>query len=174
MSNQKKTLFFAFEVEADWETRCPAGRIVPFDKRVMSIVSLGDLSSWELLSLLDTFPLPPFEIGMKATCDRCLFLPEKTSSIVACHLRLYQNADLMVSYQREVVEWLQNEGIPVERRNFSPYVTIAHSPFITNEWKDSFEPIDVRVMNLKVYEGVNQLTYFPIWSFSPKKIGALV
>jgi 2'-5' RNA ligase len=165
MSNDNKRLFLAFEVKAHWPFHLPAGRIIPEEGRHMTLAFLGNTSFKPLKEKLQNLPPPPFLPNQEGVCDRVLFLPTQAPKVVAWHVRLFDYSDCLIDYHNTICDYLINEGYKIERRDFLPHISVARSPFISSDWKQAFEPLPVRLMELKLYESVGNLNYKPIWSF---------
>lgn len=164
--HEMKRLFFALEIHAPWQQKLPAGRLLDESHRHMTLAFLGHADYSVLKRILNSFPTPPFKVGLAGKFDRCLFLPKKHSKVVAWHVDWLEQTALIPPYQQSLISWLKFHGFkPDEREVFLPHVTIGRAPFNREEWHQNFIPLPMTAQNIHLYESMGNLVYQPIWTF---------
>ncbi len=152
-----KRLFFGIEAVAPWPEELPEGRRLLESDRHLTLAFLGerDPSSIDL----DSFPIPPFSIGIGAIFDRPLFLPERSPRVAAWHAHFLELKEEFLEFQKKLVSWLDL------KEKFLSHVTIARAPFSVREWKDRFQKLPVFFQNIHLYESLGYSRYKPIWTY---------
>jgi len=168
--DERKRVFFAFEVKAPWHDQLPDGRILSESDRHLTLAFLGDIHFPSLERILSSFPKPPFKVGMVGQFNKCLFLPPKRPNVVAWHIDWFDKGDGPAIFQQKVIQWLQQHGFSENhsKQHFLPHVTIARRPFQISEWKQIFHPLPVMITNIHLYESLPGLTYRPCWTYCLK------
>ncbi|MGA8164528.1 MAG: archease [Waddliaceae bacterium] len=168
--DERKRVFFAFEVNAPWPEHLPDGRTLSESDRHLTLAFLGDTHFPSLEHILSSFPTPPFKIGLTGQFNRCEFLPPKRPNVVSWHIDWFdQDHDLGV-FQQQVIQWLQQHDFSVSqpKHRFLPHVTLARRPFHINQWRQAFHPLPVMISNIHLYESLGHLTYHPRWTYELK------
>ena len=158
-----KRLFFGFEVHAPWPDNLPDSRSLKAKHRHLTLVFLGNTSYKKIRSLIPQLPKPSFRVGAFGICDSSLFLPHRDPKVVTWHVEPF-GEDVLASYQKELSEFLEGEGYPIDKRKFLKHITLGRSPFKKSEWKKHFRPLPVYFHHLHLYESSQGLVYEPIWS----------
>lgn len=158
-----RRLFFALAIEAAWPEKLPSGRILHEKDRHMTLEFLGNISFSSLESLLQTFPQPPFKIGLAGKCDHLLFLPEATPRVVAGHISWFKS-HCLEKYLKLITDWLQNNHYGTHKKEFFPHITIARKPFHQEEWEKITLPFPMIAKGIHLYETVGSLNYKSLWS----------
>ncbi len=161
----KKRVFFGFEVSSPWPHDFPQGKLLDENHRHMTWAFLGEVDCDPLFNSLQSFPLPPFKVGLAGIFDKLLLLPPRHPHVAAWRIQWLDDPLPLEAYQKAFIAWLQNEGFnPREREEFLPHVTICRSPFNIVEWKKSFVPLPVILKHLHLYESKGGSHYTPLWS----------
>jgi 2'-5' RNA ligase len=159
-----KRLFFALPVEAPWP-ELPKGRLIAPHMRHFTLAFLGNIPYELLEERLPELPLPAFKVGFSGYFDQCLFLPEKHPNVVAWHGVMDQQA-ASEAYAIALNSWLKGIGLTIHLGlPWLPHVTLARTPFDSNEWKISFSTTPFFVRGLYLYESFPGLQYKPIWRY---------
>lgn len=162
----EKRLFFAAEVEAPWPDEYPPGRLIEEPCRHITLAFLGNIPYQKLYDALNSFPPPPFKIGPSGKCDKLLFLPEHDPRVVALHIQWLDKEQQLNSFQKSLLQWLEERGYKVDTRELLSHVSLARSPFEEQSWKDSFLEIPIFIKAIHLYESVGNLHYLPRWHFT--------
>ncbi len=161
--DNKKRLFFGFEVHAPWPESLPTGRMPKTNEHHITVAFLGETSHEKILRLLPEIPKPPFKIGIVGAFDGCLFLPENNPRVVAWRGKSFEK-DLLASYQKELTTFLKKQNYPLDDRPFLNHTTLARSPFEKDDWEQAFQPLPYFIKALHLYESLGNLTYKPLWT----------
>lgn len=162
---EEKRLFFGYGVEAPWPENTPKGHILDVQQRHLTLAFLGNVPFQKTLSLLHTFPIPNFKVGLVGQFDRCLFLPEQTPRVVAWHVN-WDNSKGVQQFQKSLVQWLQANSFKIENsRTFLPHVTICRTPFKAQDWKEAFSPLPCLMRSFHLYESMGNLKYQSRWQY---------
>src|ERR1700722_13001954 len=160
MEEKSQRLFFGFEAEAPWPEQFPAGRLLDKNCRHMTLAFLGQAPFLKLAQHMETFPIPPFRVGIAGKFDKIVFLPEKKPRVVAWHVDWFDDAISLTGYHQALISWLQKQGFyPDSRKEFLPHVTICRVPFDPHQWKKRFIPLPMVIKNIHLYESIGQLKY---------------
>lgn len=165
MEPDVKRLFFAFEVQSPWPQELPQGRLLKEEQRHMTLAFLGNIPYDQLKSILPVIPKPTFSVGLAGCFDHCLFLPPRNPHVVAWNVEWLDDPSPMLSFQKNLVEWLQQNHFNMDHRPFLPHVTICRSPFQIRQWKEAFTPLPCILTKIHLYESIGNLNYEPIWSY---------
>lgn len=163
MKEIKKRLFFGCEASAPWPIDYPSGRIIDPSYRHLTLAFLGNVLYSPLEEILPEFPGPPFKISPIGFFDQCLFLPKHHPHVAAWNVK-WLNDPPFESFRQQFAAWLKSHHYPIDRRPFLPHVTIARSPFSSEEWKKSFTSLPMMATGIHLYESVGNLVYKPLWS----------
>lgn len=162
--NIKKRLFFAYEVKAPWPEKAAPGRKIADEMRHMTVVFVGTSDVAKLLPILENFPKPPIKVGQAGYFDKCLFLPDRRSRVVAWHTHFFLSPKSLINYCEEVASWLKNKQvIPDTKRPWLPHVTVARRPFEKAPWLKSFEPLPFFIKDLILFESLPFSNYKQLW-----------
>ena len=164
---ENKRLFFGFEVFSPWPESMPSGRVLLEPDRHLTVAFIGDSNLHEMIDRLAAFPPLPFQIGLCGVFDRPLFLPQRSPNVVAWHVQWLEKEDLFLQFQKHLVEWLKENGLPLSEHGgeFLSHVTIARKPFAIHEWKEVFEKRPLFIRNLHLCESLGSLRYKVCWSY---------
>jgi len=165
MEEKKKRVFFALEVVSPWPQNLPAGRMLDENHRHMTIAFLGWSDFSTLKNSLESFPLPPFKVGMAGKFDKCLFLPKRHPRVVAWHVEWIDGAAAIQTFQKALIAWLQFHNFQPDVRDLLPHVTICRAPFDRDGWEKNFTPLPMIINNIHLYESLGQLVYEPLWTY---------
>lgn len=161
-----KRVFFAFDIDAPWPERLPKGRILDEQARHMTVAFLGNIEFEPLQAILKDVPPLPIPVGIVGRFDECLFLPERHPRVVAWHIDWLEHGDLIASWQKELVTWLQSFGfMPDARKDLLPHSTLCRAPFNPRQWQKAFTPLPLCIKGLHLYQSMGNLKYEPIWSY---------
>lgn len=160
-----KKLFFGLEVHSPWPEQLPQGRIIEKTDRHLTLAFLGPIVFSKIQEILPLLPLPPFQVGLVGSFDHCLFLPLKHPHVAAWHVHWLEPAEVLESYQKQLVKWLKSYQFSVnEYDQFLPHVTICRDPIHQSEWEQSFVSLPLIISHLHLYESLPHSKYKPIWS----------
>lgn len=164
---ENKRLFLGMEVVAPWPEELPSGRILLPEDRHVTLAFLGDTNLPQLQTLLDSFPKPPFEIGLAGYFDHPLFLPESSPHVAAWHIHWLEQEAQFFHFREEIVAWLQGYHLfpKKEKKRFVSHVTIARSPFVIHEWKHSFVKRPLFIRNIHLCESLGFSRYEVCWTY---------
>ncbi len=137
------------EVVAPWPEELPKGRVLLAQDRHLTLVFLGDSNMPDL----ESFPKPPFRIGLAGIFNKPLFL----SNVVAWHIDWLEEG--LLSYQNQLAHWLNIKG------NFLSHVTIARKPYLVEGWSAQFEKLPMYVKNINLYESLGGSKYKILWQY---------
>jgi len=162
-----KRLFFGMEVVSLWPEDWPAGRVLLEPDRHLTLAFLGDNHLPALMSRLETFPDPGFQIGVAAIFDRPVFLPQREPRTAGWHVHFLEQKGLFIDFQKRLIVWLKEQGLsPRENHDeFLPHVTIARAPFVINEWKEAFVKRPLFLKNIHLCESLGSSRYQIHWSY---------
>lgn len=161
---EEKRLFFGFSVDSPWPSTYPKGRIIEESARHLTLAFLGNHPFEKLEKELSHFPKPDFLIGPAGVCDELLFLPKFKPRVVSHHVHWLVDGEAINTYQEKVLDWLENLGLPVDRRPFLSHITLARAPFVEKEWEEAFENLPVIITGIHLYESIGNLRYPSIWN----------
>ena len=159
----RKRLFFGFEVHAPWPETLPDARTLKAKHRHLTLAFLGDTSYSKIRDLIPRLPKPHFRVGPVGISDSCLALPKRHPNVVTWHVDPF-GEDLIDTYQKELSEFLEGEGYQKDRRKFLKHITLGRSPFNKREWKKRFRSLPLYFHHFHLYESYGGLRYEPIWS----------
>lgn len=157
-------LFFGFGVDAPWPDEHPMGRIVKNEARHITVAFLGNVELAGVEPLLERMPKPPWKVGAVGILDEILFLPHRHPRVAAFNVSGRNFPDPLLAYQKELVNWLREEGFELDRRDFLPHVTVARAPFHVGEWRAVFYPIPYYTGPLNLYRSLGDSRYEVLWS----------
>lgn len=152
---ERKRLFLCVEVVAPWPEDLPKGRLLLEADRHLTLVFLGEIALD--LTILDSMPKPPFEIGIAGIFDKPLFLPSHSPRVAAWHVKWLEGEDLILQFQKTVADWFKKKG------EFLSHVTIAREPFVISEWKRTFKPLPLFTKNIHLCESLGHSRYKVLW-----------
>jgi 2'-5' RNA ligase len=168
MSEEIKRVFFAIEVHAPWPSKLPQGRLLDETHRHLTLAFLGNIPYPPLHNILEHFPTPLMRIGSVGFFDSCLLLPPRHPHVVAWHAHWLEDHTALVTFQKQLMEWLLSHGYSLDTREWKPHVTICRQPFHAQEWQKAFAPLPFYTSSIHLYESVGNLQYVPIWSYPIK------
>ncbi len=151
-----RRLFFGVEIRAPWPDNEPKGRLIGHQSRHMTLAFLGNV---EEAPKMEGFPQSPVAIGPAGLFDEPLFL----RNVLAYHVK-WLGPDWIGGYAKKVQTWLGK----VDRREWTPHVTVARKPYEKKEWKKAFVPLPVLGGSIHLYESTGNLHYEPIWTLALK------
>jgi len=159
-----RRLFFGAQTEAPWPKECPPARLVPEETRHLTLAFLGQNSFVQLKSILPSVPRPSFAIGPAGVAKAVVFLPPEKSRVVALTCDWLFSKDALNSYQKELADWLAEQGYALDKRPFFPHITIGRAPFDLTQWKEGFSPLPFFVRAIHLYQSTGNLQYSSLWS----------
>jgi RNA 2',3'-cyclic 3'-phosphodiesterase len=158
-----KRLFFGAQTRAPWPKDYPVARMIPEETRHLTLAFLGQNSFSKFQNILSFIPRPSFAIAPAGIAKELLFLPKDKSRVVALSIDwLDANAPLN-SYQKELADWLQNQGYSLDKRPFFPHLTIARAPFDKRQWEEHFIPLPFFIKAIHLYQSLGNLQYHSLW-----------
>ena len=162
-----KRLFFGLEVHAPWPTHFPKGNILAETQRHVTLSFLGHCDLENLLGELRYFPLTSktSPIGFCGLFDYCLFLPPKTSHVVAWHNHWYHQKYFIEIFQRTLTDWLKQLHFSPDSSEWLPHTTICRGSFDQEEWLKSFIPLPFFTQSIHLYESLGNATYQSVWNY---------
>ncbi len=163
--SDSKRLFFGAQVDAPWVKDYPFARLIPEETRHFTLAFLGQSSFSRLEGLLPGIPQPSFAIGPSGIGKELIFLPPEKSRVIAASVDWLERDARLNSYQKELADWLQNQGYPLDQRPFLPHITIARAPFDKEKWQAQFTPFPFFVKAIRLYESLGNLQYQSLWEW---------
>lgn len=142
-------LFFGMEVVAPWPEELPHGRTLLIEDRHLTLAFLGESNMPDL----DSFPKPPFSIGLAAIFNKPVFL----AHVIGWHIQWLEEG--LLPYQKQLADWLQIKG------EFLSHVTMARKPFVAAEWRNQFQMLPLYVKNINLYESLGHSKYNVLWRY---------
>jgi RNA 2',3'-cyclic 3'-phosphodiesterase len=161
--SKTKRVFFAMECQAPWPEELPKGKIIPEESRHMTLAFLGDVDIEELMSNLEEFPKPFFDLGFTAILDKCLFFPEKRPRVAAWGVNFGNRENELKGFHKALLEWMKEYGYPVEDRDYVPHITLSRGKFSKRDWEDSFYPLPAALTNIHLFESLGRSEYRSLW-----------
>lgn len=167
MEMDLKRLFIGMEVVAPWPEDLPEGRILREEDRHLTLAFLGETDASHLLSFLNSFPKPAFPMGIGAIFDRPLFLPQRDPHVAAWHIRFLEEEESFLAFQKNLTAWLKEGGLtPKEKKgDFLAHVTVARSPFVVHEWKETFQKLPLYLKDIHLCESLGHSKYQILWKY---------
>ena len=165
---EKKRLFFAFDVISPWPEKLPEGKIIPPKMRHLTLVFLGETNFSLLKKELKNMPLPKFLIAPTGIFDQCYFLPKRGKNVVAWHMQCLEKEDFIKTYQKDLQKWAEEKELCKKKeKDFFSHVTLCRKPFLPNDWKKAFSPLPFAIKSLHLYESLGHSKYVSLkkWSF---------
>lgn len=163
VNQEKRRLFFGLAIEAPWEGGYPEGRLIAETGRHITLAFLGNIDFLPLQEKLADLPLPSFVVAPVGKTDQVLFLPESTPRVVAHHVHWLSQNQAILSYHQRLLDWLQAQGLKVDRRPLLSHITLARSPFDQAAWRSSFHPLPLFISRIVLYDSPGHLEYVPLW-----------
>ena len=150
-------LFFALQVVSPWPDRLPPGRFIAEEHRHLTLAFLGESNMPDL----ESFPKPPFSIGLSGFFDKLVLLPKHVHPHVAAwHIHWLEGEQILNAYQKQVLQFLKLNESP-----FLPHVTIAREPFDKEAWEHQFELLPMYVKDVRLCELLGYSQYRTIWAY---------
>lgn len=161
-----KRLFFGAQVEAPWPKDYPNARMIPEEVRHLTLAFLGQNSFSKFKKILPFIPRPSFVIGPVGIAKELVFLPKETSRVVASSIDWLKTNEPLNTYQKELSDWLQEQGYSLDQRPFFPHLTIARAPFDKEQWQEHFTPLPFFIKAIHLYQSMGNLQYQTLWQCS--------
>jgi 2'-5' RNA ligase len=165
---EKKRLFLSMEIVSPWPNELPEGRVLLKQDRHMTLCFIGDAHLPEVKELLETFPKPPFEIGLAGFFQKPLFLPPRRPNVAAWEIQFLEQEAELRKYQGDLVSWLRSKGLiqRKKRERFLPHATIARRPFSISEWRRDFHPLPLYGGSIHLCESLGESRYEVCWRYA--------
>jgi 2'-5' RNA ligase len=163
----EKRMFFGLEVISPWPMDYPSGRLIKESDRHLTLAFLPHVSFSRLSSLLDSCPLPSFQVGLAGQFDQCLPLPTRHPTVVSWHVEWIENDESIRQFQQKLMQWLIHHDFHPSNpdRDFLPHVTLARQPFVTKDWIESFKKRPIIAKDLHLYESLGHSNYQSCWHY---------
>jgi 2'-5' RNA ligase len=161
-----KRLFFGAQVQAPWPKEYPSARLIPEETRHLTLAFLGQNSVSKLAQALPSIPQPSFAIGPSGIARALIFLPLEKNRVVALSTDWLGDSAKLNSYQKELLDWLQSLGYPLDKRPFFPHITLGRAPFDKKQWQEYFIPLPFFIKAIHLYQSLGQLRYESLWESS--------
>jgi 2'-5' RNA ligase len=162
MSDSKR-LFFGAQAAAPWPKDYPPARMIPEETRHLTLAFLGQNSFSKFKTVLSSVPRPSFAIGPAGITKELIFLPKDRSRVAALSINWLDAEAKLNGYQKELTDWLQNQGFSLDKRPFFPHLTIARAPFDQNQWQEHFTPLPFFIKAIHLYQSLGNLQYQSLW-----------
>lgn len=167
MNEERKRLFFGWNVEAPWPPHFPEGRLLQEHVRHMTLAFLGQTDYNKLKNKLKEFPPPPFQVARVGQFTECLFLPFRHPNVVAWNIEWFDKKEPIHDFQKTLSLWLQTlDLLQPEKREWLPHVTLCRQPFQSKKWQKSFSPLPFITQEIHLYESLGNLNYQSLWHYS--------
>jgi len=134
--------------------------------RHMTLAFLGSAAPSRVLDAITLFPQPPFALGPVGIFDSCLPLPPRQPRLIAWHVDFLQRSDLLASFHRLLVVWLERHGlISAHADRFCPHVTLCRRPKQLADWEQAFTPLPLFIRAITLFSSLGASQYQPLWSY---------
>lgn len=163
MDKDSGRFFIAFDVQAPWPKKLPAGRILEPDHRHLTLAFLGQHSRVQVLEQMQDFPTPPFSVAPVGVFDKLLLLPHHHPRVAAWHAHWPQFSPVLETYHRQCRDFLLDQNYKLDLRPLKPHVTLARKPFSPRQWREAFCPLPFYVSSLNLYESLGHCRYQSAW-----------
>lgn len=161
-----KRLFWGMEIDAPWPQVYPPGKILDVQNRHLTLAFIGMYDPKYIIPLLKSFPEPPFELGLAAKFEDCIFLPPKRANVVAWEFRLLTNEENFSFFLKDLEHWLIKNNIPCAKHKndkFLPHITIARQPSNMKEWRKNFSPLPLILNTIHLFSSEGHSQYTSLW-----------
>lgn len=158
-----KRLFFGAQARAPWPKEYPPARMIPEETRHITLAFLGQNSFSKLKKILPSIPRPSFTIGPAGIAKELIFLPKEKNRVVALSVDWLDTKAKLNGYQKELSDWLQEQGYSLDTRTFFPHLTIARAPFDKEQWQENFTPFPFFIKAVHLYQSLGNLQYRSLW-----------
>ncbi len=158
-----KRLFFGAQTLAPWPKDYPPARMIPEETRHLTLAFLGQNPFSKFKTILPSIPRPSFAIGPAGIAKELIFLPKDKSRVVALSIDWLDANAKLNRYQKELSDWLQNQGYSLDKRPFFPHLTIARAPFDKKQWQEHFTPLPFFIKAIHLYQSLGKLQYQSLW-----------
>ncbi len=158
-----KRLFFGFELIAPWNDLPLSKRLLPPERRHLTLAFLGDVEEENLLSHIVEIPKPPFLVGKCGVLDTLTFLPKRHPRLVSFHADLGSHFNACKEYAAALENWLITLGYSFHQdREWLPHATISREATQFDRWKSHFTPLPFYFDKLQLYQSFPQMDYRPL------------
>lgn len=164
--DDKKRLFFGFEINVPWPTTLPHGKVLLEEDRHLTIAFLGDADYAKLSPLLPAIPLPAFKVGPTGFFEKFHFLPKRHPHVVAWEVTWFDQELSLNLYVQSLKSWLKERDFSVDDKgDILFHVTLARAPFEFSEWRKVFKELPIAVCALHLYESLGHSHYRSLHSY---------
>lgn len=166
----KKRLFWGFEVLAPWPEEYPQGRLINNTSRHITVTFLGNVDHLKFLESLPDIPPIPFKIGLVGAFNKCSFFPSaRHPNVTAWEIDWWDDPTELFSFQKDFSNWHKSKQLIIhEKEVYLPHTTICRSPKNLEEWKKAFHPLPMMIKDFHLYESLGNLQYKPLFTYPIK------
>ena len=168
MLNEKKRIFFAFEIEAIWQNVPKENKIIEEKNRHITLLFLGENNLLEVEKYLNELPELETKIAPVGFFDKCIFLPEKKPRLVAYSVNFLNKKTNIENFQKKLFDFFQNKNFVLKERLkiFLPHVTICRNNFDLKKFKENFIQTPLYVKSFNLFESLGHSVYKTLWKKS--------
>jgi len=164
MENNKKKVFFGFEIETFWIDIPKEKKNISEKNRHITLLFLGENDITKINNLLDILPSCNFEIGLVGFFKKCLFLPLKKPKLIAYQVDFFEKNEIVENFQKQLFEFFKKKNFQIKQNNkFLPHVTICRNDFNIEVWKSSFKFLPLYIKSFNFYESLGHGEYNTLW-----------
>ncbi len=165
MQEDKKRIFFGFEIEANWLKIPEEKKIIQEKNRHITLLFLGEQKFLDIKNCLNEIPLLDLKISPIGFFDKILFLPKKHPRVVAYQANFFDKNQKIQNFQKDLFEFFKKKNFNLKnnRNNFVAHVTICRNEFAIDMWKKNFEPFAFYVKSFNLFESLGSSDYLTLW-----------
>ncbi|NGX28683.1 MAG: RNA 2',3'-cyclic phosphodiesterase [Candidatus Anoxychlamydiales bacterium] len=165
MFDEKKRIFFGFEIETLWQDIPKEKKVIEEKNRHITLLFLGENNLSDVEKYLKDLPILDEKIAPVGFFDKCLFLPEKRPRLVAYRVDFLNKKSQIEKFQNQLFEFFQNKKFEIKHNHnfFLPHVTICRNNFDINKWKDSFIKTPLYLKSFNLFESLGGSVYKTLW-----------
>jgi len=163
MIEEKKRVFFGFEIEALWQLP-EEKELISEKNRHITLLFLGENIRSEVQKYFFEMPRISCEIGLVGYFSKCLFLPKKHPRLVAFEVDFFDKNEIIKKFQKDLFEFFKNKNFKIRQKNdFLPHVTLLRNNFDKKKWLENFKFAPLYIKSFNFYESFPKSEYQTLW-----------